>query len=231
MFILPTPKPPPQPQSPAARRGARLCRPVAARQCWALSGPSSSVVLAATSTRPRLLGSAAAAHSFPKRRSYFLFLRCIVLFLLFLFFFFFFISPLFYRERLRRVLKRNLETATFSTSSAPKPISANHFCVFFSRKAWNVALCALPLSGLVRMFEFIHRAEMKNVYSLIKYIKVFCDALMSFHHGRATEKDVQWDDDARPYAQTWLRLDPECDWTINLHHTSNISKKKTKKKH
>lgn len=49
------------------------------------------------------------------------------------------------------------------------------------------------------MFEFIHRAEIKNVYSLIKHIKVFCDALMSFRDRQATEKNIQWDDDARPY--------------------------------
>lgn len=77
------PQTPTRPQPPAnllpspslaAGHATRLCHPVAARQCWALSGlSSSSVVLAATSARPRLLGSAAAVHSFPKNAPVFLF--------------------------------------------------------------------------------------------------------------------------------------------------------------
>lgn len=184
--------------SPAARRGTRLCCPVAARQCWALSGPSSSVVLAATSTRPRLLGSAAAAHSFPKTRSFFFFF-CIVLFCFCYFYSFFFYLTFILPRKTRRVLKRNLKRLL-----SPPPLLLNQSrpitsASFFPERLETMRF-VLSLSGLVRMFEFIHRAEMKNVYSLIKYIKVFCDALMSFHHRRATEKDIPWDDDTRPCA-------------------------------
>lgn len=147
--------PPPPPLPPAVRRAAH---PAAGRQCWALSGPSSPAVLAATASG--CLAPLQPHIPFQKRP------RILLLLLLFYYLLLFFIYLTF-------ILPKNIITCWVFEEKAGAPLLLTNLHQALLLPDSSLPLNVFPrlgklsscsLSGLC-CFQLIHRANIKNVYS------------------------------------------------------------------